>query len=125
MSEPTRLPRSSPLAALATLIALAATLALARAHQHRADLDALSHDAPREPAPEGEPMSLAEALAPIDVNRASPSELERLPRIGPALAERIVAHRPYRTLEELERVPGIGPRTLEALRPHATVGSVP
>lgn len=112
--------RTSPLAALACLLALASTLALGRAHRLEREIAALEVEAPSPPRPA--PITLEEALAPIDVNRASPAELERLPRIGPALAARIVAHRPFRTLDELERVPGIGPRTLEALRPHATVG---
>jgi competence protein ComEA len=119
-------PRSSPLAALATLLALAATLTLARAHEHERGLAALRRAAPAEgpERPEGPPR-LDEVLGPVDVNRASVAELERLPRIGPALAARIVAHRPYRAIEELARVPGIGPRTLERLRPFATVGSGP
>ena len=54
----------------------------------------------------------------VSVNRASLEELEAVPGIGPALARRIVAHRPYRTLDELVRVPGIGPKTLERLRPY-------
>lgn len=61
----------------------------------------------------------------IDLNRASAAELEALPRIGPALARRIVEYRerhgPFRTIEELDHVSGIGPRTLELLRPHAKV----
>jgi len=59
----------------------------------------------------------------IDVDRASAAELTRLPRIGPALAARIVTHRdaegPFGSLEELDRVSGVGPALLEAIRPHA------
>lgn len=62
----------------------------------------------------------------VDVNRAGPEELERLPEVGPAIARRIVRsrelHGPFRTLEDLLRVPGIGPARLEALRGRATVG---
>jgi competence protein ComEA len=52
----------------------------------------------------------------VDLNGASPLELEQLPGIGPALAGRIVAARPYARLEDLLRVAGIGERTLERLR---------
>jgi len=54
----------------------------------------------------------------VSVNRASAAELEKVPGIGPELARRIVAYRPYRSLDELTRVPGIGPRSLERLRPY-------
>lgn len=58
--------------------------------------------------PEGETLSL---------NQASLSELQRLPGIGPALAERIVNGRPYASIMDLLSVSGIGPATLERLRP--------
>ncbi|MGH7458741.1 MAG: ComEA family DNA-binding protein [Longimicrobiaceae bacterium] len=67
-------------------------------------------------------------LAPgelIDVNRASPQELDRLPGIGPVLGGRIARDRSqngrFRSLDDLDRVPGIGPATLEELRPHVSV----
>jgi competence ComEA-like helix-hairpin-helix protein len=66
---------------------------------------------------------------PIAVNEASAQELERLPRVGPALARRIVADRAargaYRSLEELARVPGIGPATLRVLAPAVTFSPHP
>ena len=61
----------------------------------------------------------------INVNTASADELEKLPGIGPALAERIVSHRqahgPFASLDDLTDVPGIGRAKLEALRSEATV----
>ena len=61
----------------------------------------------------------------INVNTASADELEKLPGIGPALAERIVSHRqahgPFASLDDLTDVPGIGRARLEALRSEATV----
>jgi competence protein ComEA len=62
------------------------------------------------------------APLPIDVNRATPDELQRLPGVGPVLARRIVdwreANGPFRHAAELERVPGIGPRMREKLQPY-------
>ena len=60
----------------------------------------------------------------IDVNTAGVAELERLPGVGPTLAQRIVDDRtlrgPFRTLGELARVRGLGPKTLDALAPYLT-----
>lgn len=70
----------------------------------------------------------------VNINSASVAELQRLPGIGPAKAERIVAYRkarPFRTVEELGRVKGIGPKTVRKLKPHlsvkgdTTIGSAP
>lgn len=58
----------------------------------------------------------------IDPNHASLPELEALPRVGPALAARIVAARPFARVAELERVRGIGPATLAQLRPLLRIG---
>jgi competence ComEA-like helix-hairpin-helix protein len=64
------------------------------------------------------------ALAPIDVDRASAAELDRLPGVGPSLARRIVANRdslgPFGSMEALEEVKGIGPALAERLRPRVT-----
>lgn len=58
----------------------------------------------------------------IDPNTASAEELDRLPGVGPATAERIVRERteggPFATVVDLTRVSGIGPRSVERLRPH-------
>lgn len=67
---------------------------------------------PRIAGPEGETR--------ISINSAPERELETLPGIGPALAERIVDARPFANVDELERVRGIGPATLERLRSRVT-----
>lgn len=51
----------------------------------------------------------------VSLNHATTADLEGLPGIGPALAARIVAGRPFRSLADLDRVRGIGPAKLRAL----------
>jgi hypothetical protein len=58
---------------------------------------------------------------PIDVNRASVEDLEALPGLGPVMAARIAAARPFRTLDELREVSGIGPLRFAALRQAAEI----
>ena len=62
------------------------------------------------------------AAPALDLNRATAEELEALPGIGPALAERILAFReengPFRSPEELLSVSGIGEATLAGLMPY-------
>nr|WP_254606047.1 ComEA family DNA-binding protein [Deinococcus sp. JMULE3] len=53
----------------------------------------------------------------VNLNSASLEQLEALPKVGPALASRIVAGRPYRSLADLDRVKGIGPAALKSLEP--------
>jgi competence ComEA-like helix-hairpin-helix protein len=61
----------------------------------------------------------------ININTASAKELETLPGIGEALAERIVAHRknygPFRRTEHLMMVRGISEARFRALRDLVTV----
>lgn len=63
------------------------------------------------------PANLAEIREKVNLNTASQAELESLPRVGPALAERIIAGRPYQRLEDLDKIRGIGPALLDQLRP--------
>lgn len=62
---------------------------------------------------------------PVNINTATAEELQTLPRIGPAMAQRIIAwreaHGGFRSVDELDAVPGIGPSMLENLRPLVTV----
>jgi competence protein ComEA len=57
----------------------------------------------------------------VNINTATADELQLLPRIGPALSERIINFRetngPFETVDELVAVKGIGERSLENLRP--------
>lgn len=57
----------------------------------------------------------------VDLNTADVSALDTLPRIGPAIAQRIIDHRtahgPFASADDLLAVSGIGAKTVEALRP--------
>lgn len=61
----------------------------------------------------------------LDLNRATAAELQALPGIGPALAERIVSYRVrqggLKKPEALMEVAGIGPKTYARLAPLVTV----
>jgi competence protein ComEA len=61
----------------------------------------------------------------VDLNTADTTRLETLPRIGPAMAERIIAWRDengrFTSVEDLLAVPGIGDKMLEGLRDLVTV----
>jgi competence protein ComEA len=62
---------------------------------------------------------------PINVNTATPDELDQLDGIGPAMAARIIeyrdAHGGFGSVEELGQVSGIGEKRLAALRDRVTV----
>ena len=48
-----------------------------------------------------------------------------MPGVGKVLAERIVAHRPFRSVGELQKVRGIGAKTMfDKLKPHFGVAVV-
>src|ERR1041385_4103002 len=71
-------------------------------------------------------VALARPLGPgerVDIDRAGPEEIARLPRVGPGLAKRIVADRaargPFGGLQGLDRVPGVGGGLLSAIAEHA------
>ena len=58
----------------------------------------------------------------VDLNTASPEELDRLPGVGPETAKRIIASRPFRSIQDLRRVPGIGPVRYARLAPFVAAG---
>lgn len=63
--------------------------------------------------------------APVDLNTADLGALESLPRVGPALAQRILDWRAtngdFSSVDQLLEVPGIGAKTLEGFRDRVRV----
>lgn len=71
------------------------------------------------------PSGGASAPSLVNLNSATEIDLNTLPRIGPAMATRIVAYRdangPFASIDDLLQIPGIGDKTLESLRPLLTL----
>src|SRR5882724_456526 len=54
----------------------------------------------------------------LDVNTAAEKQLRGLPGIGPVLAQRIIAARPFRSADDLKKVNGIGDKKYDQIRPY-------
>lgn len=60
----------------------------------------------------------------IDLNTASEKELESIKGVGPATAKKIIAGRPYKSVEDLKKA-GIPEKTIESMKPQVKVGTAP
>ena len=60
----------------------------------------------------------APELGRIDVNTATEKELRSVPGIGPVMATRIIAARPFRSADDLKKVNGIGDKNYAKVRPY-------
>ena len=56
--------------------------------------------------------------AKLDINTATEKELRLIPDIGPVLAARIIAARPFRSADDLKKVNGIGDKKYAEIRPY-------
>ena len=76
-------------------------------------------------APESSEKVQASVATPVNVNKANLEELESIQGIGPALAERIVAHReefgPFQSVDDLANVHGIGGIKLQKLKSQVSI----
>lgn len=57
----------------------------------------------------------------LNLNTASAEELSQVRGIGHALAEQIIAHRPFDSLDDLHRIPTLSKQTLDRLKELAVV----
>ena len=57
-------------------------------------------------------------LGRIDINTATEKELRMIPGIGPVMAARIIAARPFRSADDLKKVNGIGDKKYAQVRPY-------
>lgn len=71
------------------------------------------------------PALAAEAKRVVNINSAEVSQLTLLPRIGPAVAQRIVEFRKqngaFKSPEDLMLVRGIGEKTFQLIKPYVAV----
>lgn len=61
----------------------------------------------------------------IDINSATAKDFQKLPGIGPSIAQRIIDYRTqigkFNTIEDITQVNGIGSKTLDRLRAQLTI----
>jgi DNA uptake protein ComE-like DNA-binding protein len=72
--------------------------------------------------PEKKSKEEAKTSGPVDLNQASEKELEELPGVGSATAKKIIAGRPYASVDDLAKA-GVSKSTITKIRPQVTVGA--
>lgn len=94
-----------------------------RAQLNADTLDQSVEESSREP--ERRPRRPSTEPVRMNLNTASARLLQRLPGVGPKLAERIIEHReahgPFRRARDIVQVRGIGPKTYEKMAPYLFV----
>src|SRR5579859_767379 len=65
-------------------------------------------------------------LHPINLNTANSQQLQEVPGIGPATADKILKMRksygPFKSVDDLRAIKGIGPKRLEKMRKYLSIG---
>lgn len=69
------------------------------------------------------PAAGAAKAKKIDLNTATLAKLEALKGVGPSLARKILAARPFKSVDDLKNVSGIGQATFDDLKDLVTVGA--
>jgi competence protein ComEA len=64
---------------------------------------------------------------PLNLNTATAQDLDALPGVGPALAQRLIdyrtSHGPFKKIDDLLAVPGFGPQNLAKLKPYLVLAA--
>lgn len=63
-----------------------------------------------------------QSAGPLDLNTVPAVEIEKLPGVGPVLAQRIVKGRPYKSVDDLRRVPGLGEKIFLRIKDSLRIG---
>jgi hypothetical protein len=69
------------------------------------------------------PAQTPAPAAKVDLNTATPAELDKLPGVGPATVKKIIAGRPYSSVADLSRA-GVSKREIDQIAPLVTVGAM-
>lgn len=71
------------------------------------------------------PARAADGGKRVNINTADATQLALLPRVGPSVAQKIVAFRkengPFKAADDLLLVPGIGEKTFALLKPYLAI----
>lgn len=88
-------------------------------------LAAVAWTAPTRAAAPSSTKAVVADARPVDINTAGSPELEAVPGIGKALAQRIITFREkngaFANVDDLLKIQGIGEKSLQKLRPYLTV----
>ena len=89
------------------------------------EITAISPEIREQPQPTEQAIPTEVPVLRIDLNKASLSELERLPDVGFILAQNILAYRdnfgPFSSVEDLANISGIGSSMIDELKPYLMV----
>jgi comEA protein len=80
---------------------------------------------PKKAAEEKQAHAKKALTGKLNINSATTEELQTLPKIGPAMAIRIVEYRTkngyFQTIDDVQNIKGIGPKTFQIIRDYITV----